>query len=137
MRRVKTRVFVAVIAMLLLLPLFAAQAQDGMKVEIKRGVICRDVIEREPVGVEDSFPKTVKSLYCFTEVYASELPTEITHAWFFKEIERARVTLPVRGTRWRTKSSKRILTHEIGPWRVDIIDATGEKILSVPFSIVD
>jgi len=62
-------------------------------------------------------------------------PTKIVHAWYYGETQRARVTLGVNPPKWRTYSSKIIQAHEIGAWRVEILDASGNLMETVRFEI--
>ncbi|MFQ6071026.1 MAG: DUF2914 domain-containing protein, partial [Candidatus Aminicenantales bacterium] len=64
-------------------------------------------------------------------------PVEITHIWYWKETERARVTLPVESPNWRTWSSKIIQEHEVGEWHVDIIGPEGNVLKTVTFEILE
>jgi hypothetical protein len=109
-------------------------AADGLSVE--DAAICENVVDREPTDVGTSFPVSVGKLYCFTKIVGAEEPTEVTHVWYFGDQERARVSLAVRAANWRTYSSKVLQEHEIGNWRVEILDADGAILQTVDFEIV-
>jgi hypothetical protein len=68
-------------------------------------------------------------------VVGAEEDTWITHVWYFENKELARVRLDVSSSDWRTWSSKRIMPQWKGLWRVEVLDATGQPLLIVPFSI--
>ena len=104
-------------------------------VKIVRAVICRDVMDREPVEVGDSFDAYVGKLYCFTKIVGAKTPVEVTHAWYHGDTEMARVALPVRSTSWRTYSSKIIMADTVGDWHVDVIGPEGEVLQTVEFKI--
>jgi hypothetical protein len=103
--------------------------------EITRAVICRQVVEREPVDSGTSFEPSVERLYCFTHITGAHDATEIYHVWYFAEAERAVVKLKVNSISWRTYSSKVIQPHEIGDWRVDVLGPEGNILKSVHFEI--
>ncbi|MEJ2727833.1 MAG: DUF2914 domain-containing protein [Deltaproteobacteria bacterium] len=126
-------VIVWIIFLCLLIP--AAGAQEANKVQIVAAAICRDVVDREAVDVGTQFPNSVSRLYCFTKVVSAEIPTEIVHVWRYGDVERARVSLAVRAATWRTYSSKAIQSHEIGPWRVDVLDTSGNLLETINFEI--
>jgi hypothetical protein len=126
-------VMVLLISLCLLIP--AAGAQEASKVQIVAAAICKDVVEREAVDVGTQFSNSVSRLYCFTKAVSTEIPTEIVHVWRYGDVERARVSLAVKATTWRTYSSKAIQSHEIGPWRVDILDASGNLLETINFEI--
>jgi hypothetical protein len=126
-------VIVWLVSLCLMIP--AAWAQEANKVQIVAAAICKDVVEREAVDIGTQFPNSVSRLYCFTKVVSAETPTEIVHVWRYGDVERARVTLAVRAATWRTYSSKAIQPHEIGPWRVDVLDTSGNLLETINFEI--
>ena len=126
-------VMVCLISLSLLIP--AAGAQQANKVQVVDAAICKDVVEREAVDVGTQFSNSVSRLYCFTKAVSSEIPTEIVHVWRYGDVERARVSLSVKAATWRTYSSKAIQSHEIGPWRVDVLDTSGNLLETINFEI--
>jgi hypothetical protein len=126
-------VIVWLVSLCLLIP--AAGAQETNKVQIVAAAICEDVVDRQAVDVGTQFPNSVSRLYCFTKAVNTEIPTEIVHVWRYGDIERARVSLAVRAATWRTYSSKAIQSHEIGPWRVDVLDTSGNLLETINFEI--
>ncbi len=118
---------------LLVTPAIKAEQADGL--EVIRGAICRDVVDREPVDAGTQFAPSVGKLYCFTQITGAQGPTEVFHVWYFAETERARVSLSVNGSSWRTYSSKIIQSHEIGDWRVDVLDPEGKVLETLLFEI--
>ena len=113
----------------------AAGAQETNKVQVVAAAICKDVVEREAVDVGTRFSNSVSRLYCFTKVVSTEIPTEVVHVWSYGDVERARVSLAVKDATWRTYSSKAIQSHEIGPWRVDVLDTSGNLLETINFEI--
>lgn len=114
----------------------AANCQEIIPITVKNAAICLDVVDRACVDPNDVFPAQVGRLYCFTRVFGAQEDIEITHVWYFGDIERARVTLHIHSVNFRTWSSKIIQPHEIGNWHVDVL-GPGDKLLkTVPFEIV-
>ena len=111
------------------------KAQEAEAVEVAEAVICRDVVDREPIDVGDSFEVSVARLYCFTKIVGAQEPIEIAHVWYYGDVERARVNLSVEAASWRTWSSKIIQDHEIGDSQVHIIGPDGEVLETVEFEI--
>jgi hypothetical protein len=126
-------VMACLISLSLLIP--AAGAQQANKVQVVAAAICKDVVEREAVDVGTQFSNSVSRLYCFTKAVSSEIPTEVVHVWRYGDVERARVSLAVKAANWRTYSSKAIQSHEIGPWRVDVLDTSGNLLETINFEI--
>jgi hypothetical protein len=100
--------------------------------------ICTGVVNHDAVGTGEVFDREVGKLFCFTRVvgpYLEEKKTYVQHVWYYKNTERARVTLPVKSSNWGTYSSKNIQTSEIGDWRVEVLDSQGEAIQVFQFFI--
>lgn len=106
------------------------------QLNVQEAVITTAVVERAPVDAVQSYPVTVGKLYCFTQVTGAQEETSLTHVWFWGEKEVARTTLPVRSANWRTWSVKTILPSWTGEWRVDILDAEGNLLHSLPFVLI-
>ena len=126
-------IMAALIILCLLAP--AATAQETKTVQVVAAAVCKDVVDREAVDVGTQFSSSVSRLYCFTKVLSSEIPTEIVHVWSYGDVERARVSLAVNAASWRTYSSKAIQSHETGPWRVDVLDKSGNLLETLNFEI--
>jgi hypothetical protein len=122
-------------ASLLLAFLVAVPVLAQTAVKVERGVICTQIVEREPAGVDSTFAPDVDRLYCFTQITGAQDPTTVTHVWYFGDTERARVELNVRSVNWRTNSSKQVMPHETGAWRVDVLDSSGNVLKTIRFTI--
>ena len=126
-------VMVCLISLCLLIPV--AGAQEANKVQVVAAAICKNVVDREAVDVGTQFSNSVPRLYCFTKAVSTQIPTEVIHVWSYGDVERARVSLAVNAASWRTYSSKAIQSHEIGPWRVDVLDTSGNLLETINFEI--
>ncbi|NIP32535.1 MAG: DUF2914 domain-containing protein [Candidatus Dadabacteria bacterium] len=126
-------VMVWLITLCLLIP--AAGAQEASKVQVVAAAICKNVVDREAVDIGTQFSNSVSRLYCFTKAVSTQIPTEVVHVWSYGDVERARVSLAVKAASWRTYSSKAIQSHEIGPWRVDVLDTSGNLLETINFEI--
>jgi len=127
--------FLIVLVTVITISLSQAVTIKAQEIEVAEAAICRAVVDREPIDVRDSFDSWVGKLYCFTKITGALSPIRITHVWYFGYTERARVTLPVRASSWRTHSSKKIQTHEIGDWHVDVLGPDGRVLRSLQFKI--
>ena len=119
----------------LVLVFFLATAAVAADLQIEDAVVCTNVVDREPVDSAVSFSASVGRLYAFTRIVGAADPTQVVHVWYFGEAERARVTLGVNGSNWRTYSSKVIQEHEIGAWRVEVLDADGNSLDTIQFDV--
>ncbi len=97
--------------------------------------ICEGIRSRTPIKVGSRFPKTVRGLYCFSEIRGAEEPTTISHLWYYKGRMMADVTLSVDYKRMRTWSSKNIQSDWIGEWKVYVVSSYGNVLASTQFTI--
>ena len=126
---------IVVLGIMCLGPSNIAEAQETVQLEVAVAAICKNVVDHEPVDSGISFPVSLGKLYCFTKITGAQNPTKITHVWYFGGTERARVELDVNSDNWRTWSSKIIQAHEIGSWRVDVLDEAGTVLKELQFEI--
>ena len=118
----------------------AAEASPTIadRVKVVEAGICLNVDkERQPIGVlgpDSRIDTSIHKLYCWTKILNTYDPTEVIHIWYWRDVKRAEVTLPVgRSPGWRTWSSKIIMLHEKGEWRVEILDENRTHIATIPF----
>ncbi len=114
---------------------FCCAADDASVLRIEKAVICRDVVDRTPVGSGDVMSGDVKKIYCFTKVLGAEGETEVTHNWYYKGSLRSSVVLPVRSSAWRTWSYKTISPEMTGQWMVEILSEDGTPLDSIIFFV--
>ena len=125
-----------VVGLTLLFPLRSmGQAEHGDQLEVVDSAICLDVVDHECVGGDVVFPADVGKLYCLTRLYGARTDTEVTHVWFYGDIERARVPLAIRSINFRTFSSKIIRSTETGDWRVEVVDSQNRVLKIIEFKV--
>jgi hypothetical protein len=127
-------VCVAILSLCLIIP-FSSHAQQAGALIVESASICTGVANREAVDAGTSFSVSVGKLYCFSKIADIQEPTEIVHVWYYGETERARLSLGVNPPAWRTYSSKIIQAHEVGAWRVEILDASGNLLETAKFEL--
>lgn len=113
----------------------ATTAQEPSSLQVEVGTVSRDVIDRAAVEAGSSFPASLGKLFCFTKITGALEPTHVTHVWYFDGTERARVELEVNSASWRTYSSKNIENHEVGAWRVEVVDSAGNVLQTLNFEV--
>lgn len=124
----------AIVCLCLLVP-FSIQAQQAGDVTVTTAVICKNVVDRQPVEPGTSFPVSVGRLYCYTKIDNIKNAENIVQTWYYGDAQRALVSLNINPPSWRTYSSKIIQPHEIGAWRVEILDTSGNLLKTVRFEI--
>ena len=133
MKKVFTSPVILIVCMAL--GMVFAVAAIASTIQVESSAIGEDVVNREVVSQGDSFSASVGKLYCFSKIANLENYTEVVHAWYYGSEQRARVTLNVNPPAWRTYSSKIIQAHEIGVWRVEILDQDGNLLETVRFQV--
>ena len=113
----------------------ATPVQEPSNLQVEVGAVSKDVIDRAPVEAGTSFPASVGKLFYFTKITGALNPTQVTHVWSFDGTERVRVELGVNSPSWRTYSSKIIESHEVGAWRVEVVDSEGNVLQTLNFEV--
>ena len=105
-------------------------ARAGASAEAAVGT---SVADKALVGAAESFPASVGRLACFARVM-NATDSEIEFVWYKGDAEQGRVRQSVKGSPWRTWSTKTLPANAAGEWRCDVVQ--GEKVLqSVKFRI--
>ena len=125
-----------IFALLFLIISFAGTA-EAQEINIQQFDFATGIEDRKPSGIDTAFTADVGSVYCFTQVAGVSDTTQITHEWYYKDEEKARVNLTVAADNWRTWSSKTILKSWTGAWRVMVIGPNGDVLATKNFVITE
>ena len=108
-----------------------AQTEATLKAEVQ---VCISIVDRSPEGAGTTF-SGARSVWCWSKITGAEGgQTTVTHVWLYEGAEMARVELPVRSSSWRTWSQKNPYGKE-GNWEVQVLDASGNQLGSVKFTV--
>jgi hypothetical protein len=113
----------------------AASDSGLVGLSIDEMVFCAGVKSRSPVGVADTFPSDVFSVFCFTRILGAKDTTAVVHTWYHGDRKMASIELPVKSPLWRTWSSKKMWSELRGQWRVDVTTLDGTVIDSRNFRL--
>lgn len=100
---------------------------------ISEAVFAKDVKERTPVEIITEADQSLGKIYFFTNI-RNLSGDRITHRWVYKDKVKAEVSFDIKGDRWRVWSSKNLWHTWTGTWRVDVVNAQGEVLLSNTFN---
>ncbi len=92
---------------------------------------------RQPVSSGSVFSTADETVFCFTQVYSSEIPTIVSHVWYHNDEETSKIDLEINGKTWRTWSKKSLSENWAGKWRVDVVSWEGEVLQSKEFTVVE
>ena len=120
---------------IILLSVSGLFAQNTSAIKVENIAVCTSVENRQPMGTDSVFSADVGKLYCFTKLSSEKDSTEISHVWYYKDKEMAKINLPVKAKTWRTWSAKTIIPAWKGNWRVEIQDPEGNVISDISFRI--
>lgn len=102
---------------------------------INRSVFTTAIVDKEPVSNLKDVSSDITRLYFFTEITGLNGHT-ISHRWEYNGQVLAEVNFKVNGERWRTWSSKNMISSWLGKWRVSVIDEGGNIIEQNEFNYV-
>ncbi len=123
----------------LLMALLHCWALPALALTLGDAAITSGVSERAPIDrievYRTSSDGAAGRLYCFTRIDGAATDTSVAHVWYYGTREMARVELPVRSSRWRTYSSKKILAQWVGDWRVQVVAADGSLLGELAFRV--
>ena len=120
--------------LLLMILLIALAPGMCLAIEVADATMCLDVQDRQPVEPGEEFPADVGKVWCWSKIKDGQ-ETTIKHVYYYEGEEKAVVNLEIRSPLFRTYSSKRILPSWTGSWCVDIINADGDVMQSLDFTI--
>lgn len=123
----------------ILLIAFILVSAVSFSLNIPRDVLTDTVENREPAEAKTEFAFKSKAYY-FNEVRDIGEETYIYHIWSYIQEdgtskEMAKIKLKVRGTRWRTWSTKNLWLK--GTWMVEVVDMEGNFLGGKEFDVVD
>lgn len=139
-----TRNFLAII-MTLLFSSTVAVSQDAKPSEVAQTTaastltaeiqICTEITDRTCTGSALTFDAGVDKLHCWSQITGGSGEMTIKHIWSHAGKVVLEVPLTIEGSRWRTWSSKNIPANLTGEWEVKVVDASGNTINSVTFTV--
>jgi hypothetical protein len=105
------------------------------EVAVEEAVACTSILDREPAETASEFASDVEKIYVFTRVVGMSGTGAVTHRWMFGGETVAEVKLEVKGTPWRTWSSKNIMPHQAGAWKVEVVGEDGTVLKTLEFTV--
>ncbi|MDP4985224.1 DUF2914 domain-containing protein [Pseudoalteromonas tunicata] len=119
-----------------------SQVSRGVEIDtdyVSRALLTIAVEDREPVDVLGSEVYTnqfTDQLYFFTEVN-NFTPQQVSHVWFYNGVQEAEVLLDITSTHFRTYSSKKITSQQMGDWQVQLRDSNQQILAQKTFRIIN
>jgi hypothetical protein len=111
----------------------ALKPAAGLKAEVKVGT---DIVDKEPVGVQENFPAKTETLVAWSRVTGAQKPITVTHVWIRNGDEVKRSELKILSSSYRTHSSMTVAKLP-GNWTLEVRDQAGKVIGSTYFNVMD
>lgn len=112
------------------------EATPSNLLSLKEINICKNIKNRNPIGIGEVFPNSVDSLYCFTKIENLGKKMEVRHVWYYENQIMTQVRYNVKKSNvYRSWTKKTISSFQIGNWRVEVQDRNGTIIGSKRFKI--
>lgn len=112
-------------------PLTAFLSDNGP--EVLEFVICKDVLEREPVDIVNTFTVSDDRGWVFARINNPEEMTYVHFVWYFEEEVYFEIRMRVGvSPAWRTYSS---VALQEGAWRVELLDNDREVLKEIRFHV--
>ena len=100
--------------------------------------ICKRIKNRNPVGTDNYFTNNIDTLFCYTRIQNTGGKQELAHLWYYDNQIVTTVRYNIKTSNiYRSWTRKTIFPHQIGTWRVDVLDSADVVIGSKSFYITD
>ena len=110
-------------------------AEDVSSLTLIDAAVCQSIENRDPVGIKDVFSSDIEKVYCYTKAGSLEATT-IKHVWYYKDEKIIDISLKIGASpAWRTRSSKSIMPHQTGNWKVEITSKDGKVLKTIQFMV--
>ena len=116
---------------------FSVGSQPGNQISLAQAVLCEDIKGNVPQNLTSVFSIERRTAICYTAFDPVPEKTVIYHHWYHRDNPSARIKLTLQPPRWATYSSIQLRAEDIGPWRVEIIDAQGNIFRVLRFSVTE
>ncbi|WXU00036.1 MAG: hypothetical protein Ctma_0744 [Catillopecten margaritatus gill symbiont] len=118
---------------LLLTLLLTTQAFAGWPHQnISNAVFAQSVENRVPVQILTEADNSLRKVYFFTNIRNLK-GDKITHRWTYKDKVKAEISFDIKGNRWRVWSSKNLWHTWTGEWKVEVLNQSGQVLLTKTF----
>lgn len=114
-----------------------APAEDPQGLVVKRVLLAKKLVERQPEGEGSAFSLADERVYCYVDAKNPKGPErQLTLVWHHngKVFHKIKLRVGV-GHVWRTWGFLRLKPHTVGNWRCGVFNEKDELIAGVPFTV--
>lgn len=110
--------------------------EDPHELRVNSFLMCESMIDslRKPMNISDSFPISLKRVYCYSGIRNALSPREIMYEWYFQDQLIDIISIRIgRSVHWRSWTYKSISDSQIGEWYVILRDQITDTALDTTF----
>lgn len=115
----------------------AQPPSDNESLALVHAVMCEAIEDGKPVNETVVFSFEKEKAVCFTYFNPVPKKTHIYHRWYRRDRLNATAKLQVNPPQWSTFSRIQLREGDKGPWRVEVVDADGNRLKILRFSITE
>jgi len=133
-------IFLFVVLLSFHIPVLAEQGENpggAISPKLKKAVMCESVQDGLPVNQTVVFDVSKGSAYCWSDFDPVEVDGVIHHQWYRNGKLSYDQPLAVHPPRWAAYSTLRLRQADVGPWRLDITNESGDILKTLRFSITE
>ncbi|EFK05494.1 conserved hypothetical protein [delta proteobacterium NaphS2] len=99
--------------------------------------MCERIEDLAPFDETIVFSVALEKAICFTAFDPVPEKTVVYHHWFKRDQPDKKVKLTLKPPKWSSFSQTGIRNTDAGPWRVEIVDADGNILRILRFSVTE
>ena len=122
-------------SILVFISIFQVSFVTAQNMSVEEIVFCTSIADRQPVGIDTTFSSDIERIYCFTKIVGVNAEESVKHIWYFNDEKKAEIELTIKANPWRTWSSKKIVPSWKGSWKVNVVDDSGNILISKSFKV--
>ena len=140
----QTHILIKSIFVFIVLNIFLAEpvyiyAQNDSKASdtlyVKSAVLAKNVVEREPISIVQSYELSDDEAWCFTRIHNTKGLLNIHFKWYHEDGLYTQMKTKIgESESWRTYSNVEL---KEGSWRVEIVGPEGKVLKEIRFNVSD
>lgn len=111
--------------------------QPSVKMKMVQAVMCESIKNFKPINFGVVFSISLGEVFCFSNFDPVYEKTHVLHKWYKKDKLIFTMRLTLSPPKWSSFSRIQIRDADKGPWRVEIINASGTLLNTLRFSMTD
>ncbi len=110
---------------------------EPSQLQLFQALMAEDIFSNAPRNPTAVFSVEQKKAICYTSFNQVPQKLIIYHNWYHRDVPSAKIRLTLKPPSWSTYSSIELNQSDIGPWRVEITDESGNIIEVLRFSVTE